>query len=76
MTLEEIKKRLDASGGDCPCHSMVSCPDKAQEYWDHYDIDVEWLVERVELLEKVVEAHTNIRKRFTDSINSKPKDEG
>lgn len=61
--LEEIKKRFYVSGADCKCHSMKTCPGKAMEYWDHYDSDVSWLIDKLESLEK---ENKDLRRRSGD----------
>jgi len=56
--LEEIKKRLADSNKDCGCHSMRTCTDKALEYQDHYDVDIPYLISRLESAERVIEYYS------------------
>lgn len=59
MTLQKYLERLreiDAnSGGDCKCHYMMTCPDKAQDYWAHWDEHVPKLLKINEVLVGVLE---------------------
>lgn len=48
-TLLERLKEIDAkSGGDCECHCMMTCPDKAQEYWGYFDEFLPTLIQIIE----------------------------
>lgn len=53
--LDELSELEAKSGGDCKCHSMVTCPDKAFDYWGYFDEYVPKLIEAMRVLVEVVE---------------------
>lgn len=53
QTISRLRELEMASGGDCKCHCMKTCPDKAQEYWEYFD---EYVPVLLDALEKCVAA--------------------